>query len=249
MGKNKTGEMFLDRAKSFGSIYGSAKGPRNIALRIGLINDLVPMMGEELLDIGCGNGKYTQHLATSFNHIDAVDVEPDRLQIFRDSNQLSNITIHNMSADDLKFDDETFDAITAIEVLEHVTDIAGVLKEAYRVLKKGGWFALTTPNRLWPLEQHGYKIGSRSFPGWSFPGLVWCPPLHRRFSDANAFTVNELKQFISMAGLGYVGHKYMFPPLDSLADGHLIHKMMATLEQTPIKRFAQTLIMVAVKPW
>ncbi|MCD4720406.1 MAG: class I SAM-dependent methyltransferase [Desulfobacula sp.] len=238
----------LNKARSFGAVYGSAKGYRNISSRLGIINKIVPIHGDKLLDIGCGNGAYTMHMASSFKSVEAIDIEPDRLKIFRQENKLDNINIYNMSADEMDFNDETFDAITAIEVVEHVNNLASVLNEVHRVLKKGGWFALTTPNRFWPLEQHGYKIGHRWFPGWTAPGLVWYPPLHNRLSNAMAFTIKQLKQYTHEAGFTNIGHSYMFPPLDSLADGHFLHRFTKKIEQTPFRFFAQTLILVAAKP-
>ncbi|MDA3789404.1 MAG: class I SAM-dependent methyltransferase [Desulfobacula sp.] len=128
----------LNRANSFGAVYGSAKGHRNISSRLGIINKIVPLHGDRLLDIGCGNGAYTMHMASDFKSVDAIDVEPNRLKIFRQENKFDNVTIYDMSADEMNFDDETFDAITAIEVVEHVNNLANVLNEVHRVLKRGG---------------------------------------------------------------------------------------------------------------
>jgi SAM-dependent methyltransferase len=186
-------------------------------------------------------------MAPEFRHVDAIDVEPERLALFKSNNTFSNIHIHQMSADRMNFSENSFDAITAIEVLEHVVDTAAVLREVFRTLKPGGWFALTTPNRLWPLEQHGYKWGSRWLPGWTFPGLVWFPPLHRRLSDADAFTVGYLKDLLRRSGLEPIGSRYLFPPLDRFRDGHILHVLMSALEKSPFRVFSQTVIVVARK--
>lgn len=72
---NPTGEI-QDRARSFGALHGSALGPRNVRLRLAKITELVPLEGDSLLDIGCGNGAYTRAMAPGFRHVDAIDVEP-----------------------------------------------------------------------------------------------------------------------------------------------------------------------------
>jgi 2-polyprenyl-6-hydroxyphenyl methylase/3-demethylubiquinone-9 3-methyltransferase len=58
------------------------------------------------------------------------------------------------SGEELPFADETFDAVWAGEVLEHVQDVLGLLAEVGRVLRPAGRLLLSTPNhgplrRLW----------------------------------------------------------------------------------------------------
>ena len=50
--------------------------------------------------------------------------------------------------DRLPFDDNTFDGIVCLEVIEHVWSTDNILGEAERVLKPDGWLLLTTPNYL-----------------------------------------------------------------------------------------------------
>ena len=52
---------------------------------------------------------------------------------------------HIMSVDDMSFDNEVFDLILLLEVLEHVENPFDVSKELYRVLKKGGSLIVSTP--------------------------------------------------------------------------------------------------------
>jgi len=63
----------------------------------------------------------------------------------------------DISREKLPFQDETFDFVTLLNIIEHVEELDFTLKEIYRVLKKGGVFLLATPNatswynRLLPL--------------------------------------------------------------------------------------------------
>ena len=50
-----------------------------------------------------------------------------------------------MDVHDIPFEDETFDVVFCNHVLEHVDDDVKVLKEFYRVMKKGGWAILVSP--------------------------------------------------------------------------------------------------------
>lgn len=52
-----------------------------------------------------------------------------------------------MDITDIKFPNETFDAIVCNHVLEHIPDDRKAISELYRVLKKGGWGSLQVPMR------------------------------------------------------------------------------------------------------
>lgn len=59
-----------------------------------------------------------------------------------------------MDAHNLQFPDESFDLVTCCNMLEHDTDTKKTIKEAYRVLQKGGTFILTTVNQDWGEHKH-----------------------------------------------------------------------------------------------
>ena len=143
----------------------SAHGERAFAKRLGVLSSRTDLSGDRLLDIGCGDGAYSVRLAPSFRHVDAIDIQADRLALFEERTAgtalADQITIREMSADKLDYPDDTFDVVTAIEVLEHVTELDQALAEICRVLKPGGRFAFTTPNRWFPFETHGFHFRGR----------------------------------------------------------------------------------------
>ena len=55
---------------------------------------------------------------------------------------------------DLPYDDESFDIITSIHVVEHVGHVRHYLSELLRVLRPGGILFMDCPNRFYPYEQH-----------------------------------------------------------------------------------------------
>ena len=65
----------------------------------------------------------------------------------------------------LPFAAKTFDVVTSIEVIEHVSDPEQMLREIRRVLKPDGILHITTANKLWPIEPH-FKL----------PFLSYLPP-------------------------------------------------------------------------
>ena len=202
-------------------------------------------MGSRLLDIGCGNGAYTLKLAEAFDETVGVDIEPDRLADFRAEVGERAIEVLECSAADLPFADGHFDVVTAIETMEHLgAHLHPVMAEMARVIRPGGDFYLTTPNRLWPLEQHGVVWRGRRRSGTRFPFVTWVPPVHRRLSSDEAFTARRLDSLIERHGFRRVGLTRMWPPLDSRpALARRAARVFDAVDRTPGRLFAQTLVM------
>lgn len=243
-----------------GAREGSARGEQNISGRLTAMEALRPLTGSRLLDVGCGNGAYTLRMARRFGQTVGIDLEPDRIGDFRallaareageadpasDVARAGDVEVLLGSASDLSFPDGHFDTVTAIETMEHLGEhLDAVLREVARVLAPGGTFYLTTPNRWWPLEQHGFRTRRGWRPGWRFPFLTWVPAVHRRFSVNDAFTPWRLDRIVEPHGFRRTGLRFMMPPLD----GHpglrrVVGPAFAVVDATPLRRFAQTLVM------
>jgi len=93
--------------------------------------------GSHILDLGAGGAPYAPVYEAYFERSTKVDI-PDTLH------GQSKIDVF-ASADDLPFEDETFDCLLCTEVLEHCPDPVRVMGEARRVLRPGGVVFLTTP--------------------------------------------------------------------------------------------------------
>ncbi len=234
-------EDFAGDAQSIGALHGSARGNRNVSQRLAAMERLVPLRGQHLLDVGCGTGEYTTALAENFETVDGIEIERNRLEVFKE-NAPEHVNLHMMSANKLDFEDDTFDTIVMIEVLEHLTDIEGALSELSRVLTPRGRIVLTTPSRRWPFEQHGVLYNDKRYPSYYAPGLVWIKSLHEKFSDAAAFEPKDIENLAASAGLELENHTFMMPPLDSFDEGHVVHKATEAIEGVAQHFFGQTIV-------
>ncbi|MFE6449407.1 class I SAM-dependent methyltransferase [Nocardiopsis dassonvillei] len=237
-----TGDALCDASSAF--------GPRGVVKRVGAVTRQLPVRGDRLLDVGCGDGTYTVELAGGYVRVDAIDLEPERLNAFAGriagTGLEDRIGIHKMSADALAFDANTFDRVTAFEVVEHVDDLEGTLREVRRVLKPGGAFSLTTPNRWFPFETHGVLWGGRRRSALTAPFLPWVGPLHARMSDARAFTTQQMGRLLRGAGLRVRAIDYLMPPFDRRTTA--LQTLSDTLEETPLRVFGMAMAVTAVKP-
>lgn len=228
----------------------SAFGSRGVRKRIDAVASHRAAAGEHLLDVGCGDGTYTVEFAQGFRRTDAIDIEPSRLEMFRErlagSDLDRRVTVRRMAAENLAFPDATFDRVTAFEVVEHVEGLRDALVEVHRVLRPGGAFSLTTPNRWFPFETHGVLWGTRRRSPITAPLLPWVPPLHRRMSDARVFTAKRMRGLLASAGLDMQQLDYLMPPFDRRATA--LQRAADALERTPLNVFGMAMAVTATKP-
>ena len=97
-----------------------------------------------LLDVGCAYGFLVNEAS---KHFEAYGIDISSFAIKKSKDHCNGNTF-KASASSLPFRDESFDAITLIDTLEHVPDFNACLKDATRALKKGGVLLLQLPNPL-----------------------------------------------------------------------------------------------------
>ncbi|WP_147915756.1 ubiquinone/menaquinone biosynthesis methyltransferase [Ruania zhangjianzhongii] len=93
-----------------------------------------------LLDLATGTGVIAQAARRLYPsaQITAGDFSQAMLDLAARRPAAESITWEPMDANSLRFDDESFDAVTQGYLLRNVEDVAGVLREQYRVLRPGG---------------------------------------------------------------------------------------------------------------
>jgi SAM-dependent methyltransferase len=104
--------------------------------------------GDRLLEIGCGEGANLHHLRRSGALRFGIDYSLTRAAFAHRATEAHTATA---DATMLPFGGGSFDAVLIRDLLHHVRDAAAVLREAHRVLKRGGRLTLVEPNRLSPL--------------------------------------------------------------------------------------------------
>ncbi|HEY9791033.1 MAG TPA: methyltransferase domain-containing protein [Candidatus Obscuribacterales bacterium] len=95
-----------------------------------------------ILDAGCGTGWLASALK-HFGQVDAIDMHEEAVKL----SMLRGVHATRASIEDIPFPDNTFDLITAIDVIYHraVRDDSKALQEIFRVLKPGGWLIVRVP--------------------------------------------------------------------------------------------------------
>ena len=94
-----------------------------------------------ILDVGCGTGANLKMLAR-FGHAEGVDVSQQAVS-FCHERGLESVKLGAL--EELPYDDESFDLVTALDVIEHLDDDVAGLSEIRRVLRPGGFVLIFVP--------------------------------------------------------------------------------------------------------
>jgi ubiquinone/menaquinone biosynthesis C-methylase UbiE len=164
--------------------------PENQAKVQRTLSDLAARCGGgRLLDIGCGTG-FIIHLALPFfRKIDGVDITEAMLKQI-DINS-GKVQLHNTPAERLPFPDGSFDMVSAYSFIHHVEDYRVVLREASRVLRRGGICYID----LEPNKQFWQKMAELS-PSEDLPEL---PRIVKKARDSVTQTDAKVQQQFGIA--------------------------------------------------
>lgn len=113
--------------------------------RIGWILDDLNLSPSTVLEVGCGKGKWLPFWSERFSgcQLSGCDISENALKAARERGVEADLRI--ITDDKLPFDDDSFDFVACIEVIEHVPDPDRLLSRIHRVLKPGGYLLITTP--------------------------------------------------------------------------------------------------------
>lgn len=109
-----------------------------------LVEIAKPQKNWQALDIATGGGHTALKFAPYVAHITVTDITPRMLQEAEAfiSSQVDNVSFKIADAEDLPFDDDTFDLVTCRIAPHHFPNAAKFVQEVARVLKVGGLFML-----------------------------------------------------------------------------------------------------------
>jgi demethylmenaquinone methyltransferase / 2-methoxy-6-polyprenyl-1,4-benzoquinol methylase len=154
-----------EKTRRVGAVFSS------VARRYDLMNDLMsggmhrlwkdrfvarvkPRAGEDVLDMAGGTGDVAFRMARRGARVTVADINPDMLEVGKqraEQRGLANLAWKVENAEALSFGDGLFDAYTIAFGIRNVTDIPSALKEAQRVLKRGGrFYCMEFSSSDWP---------------------------------------------------------------------------------------------------
>lgn len=123
-----------------------------------------PLSQMSVLEVGCYKGEISRFLAPFVFVYSAIDIDRNAITIAQEKQKSENLTFNVQNAEDLPYEDESFDIVICSHVYEHVPNPDLMMTEIYRVLRHGGFCYFAAGNRLKLVEPH-YRL----------PFLSWVP--------------------------------------------------------------------------
>jgi len=147
-----------------------------------------------ILDIGSGNG--VSAISFALHGYNVVSIEPDSsntigtgaIKKLKEYYTLNNIEIKESFAEDLCFEDNTFDIVYTRQTMHHARDLLKFVKEAAKSLKIGGLFFSVRDHVL-----YNHEDDEKLF--------LEAHPLQKFYRGENAYTEEEYKKAIENANL------------------------------------------------
>ena len=120
-------------------------------LRLDWINQLSPLEGRKVLDVGCGGGILSDSMARKGAEVTGIDLASKALRVARLhalEAETPRVQYREISVEELANEcPGSFDTVTCMEMLEHVPDPQSVVAACARLVKPGGWVFFSTINR------------------------------------------------------------------------------------------------------
>jgi methionine biosynthesis protein MetW len=175
----------------------------------GTLSLFEPNPEARLLDLGCGDGRFTLKVAARIgtSNVFGIDVVKENVEQAKSR----GIACYQADLDEARFpfEDGSFDVVCGNQIIEHLSDTDGFLREIWRVLKPGGHAVIATENLaawhciaclLLGLQPYTAHVSDEAFGiGTWYPGERRInkniEPLHRRL-----FTLRALRELLSYHG-------------------------------------------------
>ena len=106
-----------------------------------------PLAGKSALDIGCGAGLLCEPMARLGADVTGVDASAENVSVAATHAEGVGLDIRYMAGEVGSLDIGTFDLVTSVEVIEHVSDKKAFIADVAARLAPGGLLVMSTPNR------------------------------------------------------------------------------------------------------
>ena len=150
----RVGAVFSSVARRYDVMNDLMSGGMHRLWKERFVARIKPRPGERILDMAGGTGDIAFRLAARGALVTVSDINVDMLAVGQDraaTKKVEGLTWKQENAEKLSFADASFDAYTIAFGIRNVTDIPSALRDAHRVLKRGGrFYCLEFSTSEWP---------------------------------------------------------------------------------------------------
>ncbi len=191
----RVGGVFSNVASRYDLMNDAMSGGMHRLWKDRFVRRVKPRAGEQILDMAGGTGDIAFRLATSGAAITVADINPAMLEVGMKRAQdrrIDGLVWTEANAEVLTFPDRFFDAYTIAFGIRNVTDIPAALREAHRVLRRGGrFFCLEFSTTTWP----GFK---EVYDAYSHKMVPRLGQLLAQDADSYRYLIESIRRFPDM---------------------------------------------------
>jgi demethylmenaquinone methyltransferase/2-methoxy-6-polyprenyl-1,4-benzoquinol methylase len=152
--RRRVGGVFSSVARNYDLMNDLMSGGMHRLWKDRFVSKVNPRSGEQVLDMAGGTGDIAFRMADRGAAVTVADINQDMLAVGMqraEKRGVSGMEWKVENAEDLTFPDRSFDVYTIAFGIRNVTDIPSALREAHRVLKRGGrFYCLEFSTSEWP---------------------------------------------------------------------------------------------------
>ncbi|HEX6741830.1 MAG TPA: class I SAM-dependent methyltransferase [Sphingomicrobium sp.] len=204
----RVGEVFSSVARRYDMMNDLMSGGLHRLWKDRFVNRVKPRPGEHILDMAGGTGDVAFRMARRGAAVTVADINADMLAVGREraeARELAGLSWQVENAETLSFGDSSFDAYTIVFGIRNVTDIPAALREAHRVLKRGGrFYCMEFSSSDWP----GF---SEAYEAWASNVIPLIGKAVANDEDSYRYLVESIRRFpkppafrAMVAGAGFV---------------------------------------------
>ena len=191
----RVGGVFTNVAAKYDLMNDAMSGGMHRLWKDRFVRRVKPRGGEHILDMAGGTGDIAFRMEPSGAAITVADINPAMLAVGMERAQkrgIDGLVWTEANAETLTFPDRFFDAYTIAFGIRNVTDIPAALREAHRVLRRGGrFFCLEFSTTEWP----GFKEAYDAYSHHMVPKLG---QLLAHDADSYRYLIESIRRFPDM---------------------------------------------------
>jgi demethylmenaquinone methyltransferase / 2-methoxy-6-polyprenyl-1,4-benzoquinol methylase len=150
----RVGEVFSSVARRYDVMNDLMSGGMHRLWKDRFVARVKPRPGDNILDMAGGTGDVAFRMAGRGARVTVADINADMLEVGKQRAErrgVAGLSWKVENAEKLSFANASFDAYTIVFGIRNVTDIPGALREAHRVLKRGGrFYCMEFSSSEWP---------------------------------------------------------------------------------------------------
>jgi demethylmenaquinone methyltransferase/2-methoxy-6-polyprenyl-1,4-benzoquinol methylase len=150
----RVAEVFSSIARRYDLMNDLMSGGMHRLWKDRFVNRVRPRPGEEILDMAGGTGDVAFRMARRGARVTVADINADMLEVGKGrakERAIAGLNWQVENAEALTFADASFDAYTIVFGIRNVTDISAAIREAHKVLKRGGrFYCMEFSSSEWP---------------------------------------------------------------------------------------------------